>query len=84
MRLVRGSRRETFAITSVPQAYLGAEIRDAGHGRAGAAVRSVAAAGPAATGGIRPGDVITAIDGEPVSDVGQVFVALARHRRGRR
>ncbi|BCJ38171.1 protease [Actinocatenispora thailandica] len=49
---------------------------------AGAAVVSVTKNGPADKAGIRAGDVITAVDGTQVTDVGQLTTILAGHQPG--
>lgn len=49
----------------VAHPWLGLEATDAGGG--GAQIDGVAAAGPAEASGLRPGDVITAVDGRPVT-----------------
>lgn len=51
-------------------------------GLTGTGASSVAPNGPAAQGGIQPGDVITAIAGQPVSDESQLAVALINHHAG--
>ena len=38
--------------------------------------------GPAAQGGIRPGDVITAVNGKPVGNVSQLLTAVAALKPG--
>src|ERR1700754_4740394 len=48
----------------VEHAYLGVQAEDAANG---ALIDSVAQGGPAAAGGLQPGDVVTAIAGKPVS-----------------
>ena len=48
----------------------------------GVVVRGVRDDGPAASAGIRPGDVIVAIDRHPVGNVEEMKRALERHRAG--
>ncbi len=48
----------------------------------GAVVRRVASASPAATAGLTGGDVVTAIDGVPVTSMAELTVALRRHHPG--
>ena len=60
-----------------PRAWLGLEVADAPRGSAqdpgaGATVTAVAAGGPAASAGLRPGDVIVQIEGRPVAGAEQV------------
>jgi S1-C subfamily serine protease len=50
---------------------------------AGVLVASVAEAGPAATAGLRPGDLILAVDGAPTPSVDAVHKLLGRHAIGR-
>jgi len=50
----------------------------------GAVVRLVAVGSPAATAGIRADDVITAIDGQPLTSVSALVVALLDHHAGDR
>ena len=49
---------------------------------AGAMVREVAEGSPAAAAGLRPGDVITELDGSPVASMSALVVALRDHRPG--
>ncbi len=48
----------------------------------GVIITGVLQNGPAAQGGIRPGDVITAVDGKPVSNVSQLLTAVAALKPG--
>jgi serine protease Do len=48
----------------------------------GALVLRVEDGGAAEAAGIRPGDVVTALDGEGVKDLHHLHDALARHRIG--
>ncbi|MDT7660061.1 MAG: hypothetical protein QOF38_4776 [Pseudonocardiales bacterium] len=50
----------------------------------GVGVVEVKPGGPAAAAGLRPGDVITAVAGEPVTDALALQEALARHNAGER
>lgn len=50
--------------------------------REGVAVYAVASGGPAARAGIRPGDVLTAIDSEKIGSVEGLFAALRQHQPG--
>jgi S1-C subfamily serine protease len=45
-------------------------------------VSAVSASSPAASAGVRRGDIIEAVDGAPVSSVDQVVRAIHRHRPG--
>jgi membrane-associated protease RseP (regulator of RpoE activity) len=51
-------------------------------GHAGPEVVAVSPGGPAATAGIRPGDVLVAIDGRPVADAARVVESLATRPPG--
>jgi S1-C subfamily serine protease len=62
--------------------YLGANIREATGKRKGVLV--VNAKDPAAAAGIRHGDLITAIEGKPVTAVDELFAVLGTHRPGDR
>ena len=48
----------------------------------GVIITGVLQNGPAAQGGIRPGDVITAVDGQPVTNVSQLLTAVATLKPG--
>jgi S1-C subfamily serine protease len=59
-------------------------VRDAGGATtAGALVRSLMPAGPAAQAGLRVGDVITAVNGVPVAGPAQLTQLVERHGVGR-
>jgi serine protease Do len=47
-------------------------------GRSGVLITDVDSFGAAAEGGLRPGDIILAVNGQPVSTVDQVTQAFAR------
>lgn len=48
----------------------------------GAYVAEVTADGPAATAGIEAGDIVTAVDGEPISSADGLIIALREHEVG--
>jgi serine protease DegQ len=50
----------------------------------GVLVYALAPEGPAATAGIRPGDVLTAVDTQKVASVEELFAALRQHDPGER
>ena len=64
-----------------PTAFLGVGVNDAGGG-AGAIVRQVIPTGPAAGAGLTPGDVITAINGQPVNSATALTNILDQHHPG--
>ncbi len=64
-----------------PTAFLGVGVNDAGGG-AGAVIRQVIPTGPAAGAGLNPGDVITAINGQPVNSATALTNILDQHHPG--
>jgi serine protease Do len=52
-------------------------------GRGGAVVASVNPSGPAAQGGVVPGDVVLSVQGAPVKSVSDVTSALSKVTAGR-
>ena len=82
IRVVRKSRRITLTEVPSPTAYLGANVRDSTGKDHGAVVVSVAKDSPAATSGIRRGDLITALDKKPVKTVDDLLQAIATHSPG--
>jgi S1-C subfamily serine protease len=73
----------------VARGYLGVSlqsvpIREGEHHRRGAMVVTVDPAGPAHAGGLKQGDVIVALDGEPVTGVRGVYQRLGPDSVGRR
>jgi len=64
---------------SVAHAYLGVQLADA---TGGAGVAQVRGDGPAGDAGLRVGDVVTAIDGKPVSSADQLVGAVDGHKPG--
>lgn len=61
-------------------AYLGVSTADASG--AGAQVQQVTANGPAAQGGLQPGDIITSIGGKPVDDSSALSSLVDEHKAG--
>ena len=82
--LVKSSLKTLEAGGQVKHAYLGVATADSASGTAGAAVSSVSAGGPAADGGLRGGDIVTAFDGAAVSDSTDLVAAIATHQPGDR
>jgi putative serine protease PepD len=62
---------------TVEHPYLGAGLQEASVNQQGAQVQSVAAGGPAAAAGLRPGDLITVFDGNTVIGPSQLVDDLA-------
>ena len=70
--------------TTPKHAFLGVSTGDVSTagGRAGALVRAAEPGGPAAGGGLEPGDVIVALDGTKVGGSNDLVAAIAAHRPG--
>jgi putative serine protease PepD len=68
------------ATGKVAHAYLGVQTQDVSG--AGAQVAQVTAGGPAANGGLQPGDVITAVAGKSVEDSTALASLVDAHRVG--
>ncbi|MFT8246743.1 S1C family serine protease [Roseomonas sp. BN140053] len=67
----------------VARGWLGVQTETLAEGpRNGALVAGVLHDGPAAKAGLRPGDVITAVDGQPVRDARTLARLVADHRPG--
>jgi serine protease Do len=64
---------ELLAHGHVDRGWLGVELDTTGHKHAGAAIASVNRGGPAARGGLRVGDVVTAINGERVDSTRELI-----------
>jgi serine peptidase DegS len=90
--LARDVMRQIIDYGSVRRGWLGAtfgDIRptllpDGSAVRQGVAVTEVAREGPAWNAGIRPNDVIVAVDGEPVADASQLALAISQREPGSR
>jgi putative serine protease PepD len=67
---------------TVTHAYIGVSTSDAGAVSSGALVQAVKPGGPAANGGLRAGDAITAIDGTKVADSNGLISAVSAHQPG--
>jgi putative serine protease PepD len=61
-------------------AYLGVSLAETP--ASGALVSAVVANGPAASAGLRQGDVVTAVDGKAIHDPNGLIAAIASHRPG--
>ena len=64
------------------QGFLGVTTRDAAGNDLGAIVIAVVAGGPADKAGVKAGDVITTIDGSPVTDSASLGKAIRTHKPG--
>jgi putative serine protease PepD len=62
----------------VEHAYIGIHVGDAANG-AGAQVSSVSAGTPAAKAGLQAGDVITALDGKPITKADDLTASVTAH-----
>jgi membrane-associated protease RseP (regulator of RpoE activity) len=65
-------------------AWLGVYLRESQTNENGAQVTQVYPAGPAARAGLRPGDVITAVDGQRVSSTKELISAIEEQQAGAR
>jgi S1-C subfamily serine protease len=81
--LSRGHVQRAFLGVTTQPVRLPAPLRS--HGREGGAllVMDVAPDGPAAKGGLFLGDLLTAIEGQPVSDIGELLSLLEEDRIGK-
>jgi putative serine protease PepD len=67
------------APSTQPGAWLGAGVAD---GDGGALLAEVVPGGPAEKAGLQAGDVVTGVDGQPVSSAEELVNALAAHQPG--
>jgi putative serine protease PepD len=61
---------------------IGAQVKTGGRDESGATIDSVVSGSPAARAGLRKGDVVTAVDGERVTDGVSLIVAIRAHQPG--
>jgi putative serine protease PepD len=81
--LVKAELPQLKAGQKVTHAYLGVSTGDASSAKStGALVGSLAQGGPAASAGLRQGDVVTQIGSAKVSDSGDLVAAIATHKPG--
>ena len=66
---------------AVQHAYLGVSVGDSRTG-SGAQIGAVRSGSPAATAGLQTGDVITAIDGNPIADANALTAVVSEHQPG--
>jgi putative serine protease PepD len=84
---IAGQLIATGKVTSSGRASLGISaqtVADAAGQPAGAGIVTVAAGGAAAVAGIQPGDIITALAGQPVPSVAALQSVLAARKPGDR
>jgi serine protease Do len=74
---------ELRAKGQIERGWLGAAVRDGEGGDHGVFIASVDRGGPAAKGGLKPGDEVTAVDGDHVDDARGLIRAVARATPGR-
>lgn len=88
VNLVRGVMEELIANGRVVRGWLGVDARDmsavetASRGIDGAAVQVLHVSGPALAAGLRPGDVVTHIDGQRIASRVQAMNMVAREKPG--
>jgi S1-C subfamily serine protease len=80
--VTREEQRVTLIVITGGNAALGVETEEVAGGFVGAFVRSVASGGAAQRVGIRPGDVITSVDGQPVDGGSGLARILAGYHSG--
>ena len=81
--LVAGELNQLEAGQTVSHAYLGVSTTQS-TGTTGARVGSVTAGGPAASAGVKAGDIVTAIDGKQITGSSDLVAAIAGSHPGDR
>ncbi|MFZ4718126.1 MAG: S1C family serine protease [Ilumatobacteraceae bacterium] len=76
------SLRKALANDAAGRVWMGVMLREAGVDGTGVTVDSVTTGGPAAEGGLLPGDVITSLDDQAVVDATSIGAALAPYEPG--
>gem|GEM_PF-434575 len=66
----------------VQTGYLGVTMGEPTGGQDGALVQEVASGSPADKAGLRPGDLVVGIDGQPVADYGELGARIRAHKPG--
>jgi putative serine protease PepD len=82
--LVKWELSELEHGVAVPHAYLGVAAGESVVTEPGALVQGVAGGSPAATGGLRAGDLITGLDGAAIRGPSALVAAIAAHNPGNR
>jgi len=82
--LVRSELSKLEAGQTVRHAYFGVSTSDLGTGTAGALIQSVSSSGPAASAGLRSGDVVTRIGSAAIKGTNDLVAAVAAHAQGDR
>jgi putative serine protease PepD len=81
MEQVRVTAAQILATGKARYPVIGANVDTTSSSR-GAEVTSVPSGTPAAAGGLRTGDVVTMVDGKPVTDGIALIVAIRSHQPG--
>lgn len=81
MEQVRITAAQILATGKARYPVIGANV-GTGAGTSGAELLTVPSGSPAAAGGLRKGDVVTRVDGKPVTDGISMIVAIRSHRPG--
>jgi S1-C subfamily serine protease len=68
--------------TTIARPYLGISTTETGQGGSGATIAQVNAGSPAQSAGLRAGDVVVAVDGNPVGASSDIATAIAGKRPG--
>ena len=82
MEQVRVTAAQILATGKARYPVIGANVDTAGNSTAGAKVVDVPSGSPAAAGGLREGDVVTRVDGQPITDGISLIVAIRSHQPG--
>jgi putative serine protease PepD len=82
--LVRSELSKLEAGQTARHAYFGVSTSDLGTGTVGALIHSVSSSGPAASAGLRSGDVVTRIGSAAIKGTNDLVAAVAAHAPGDR